>query len=135
MNGKKCFVAAIVLNTVLVAFAACLNHCLHTQSRDGKGMNEEMAMALSGTGAKFGPIMEMDLRAAKSDGTGEISDLETGHALLQPPAEHFKFNARAIMAWIRSNGLDISCIVWPNAATCVTYDMTVVPVEGRCWEK
>jgi hypothetical protein len=135
MNGKKCFVAAIVLNTALVAFAACLNHRLQTLSRDGKGMNEEMAMTLSGSGGKFGPIMEMELAAAKSDGLCEISDLETGRTLVQPPAEHFNSNARAIMSWIRSNGLDISCLVWPAGATCVTYDMIVKPVEGKCWEE
>jgi len=132
MNGKKYFVAAIVLNTVLVSLAACL-HDLPWQTQCGA--NDAMAMALSGPGAKFGPIMEMDLAAAKSDGLGEISDLETGRALVQPPAEHFNSNARTIMAWIRSNGLDISCFVWPGGAACVTYDMTVIPVEGKCWEK
>jgi hypothetical protein len=130
MNGKKFFVAALVLNSVLVAFAVCL-HRLPWQC----GANDAMATVLSGPGAKFGPIAEMDLAAVKSDGLGQISDLETGRALLQPPAEHFNSNARAIMAWIRSNGLDISCIVWPSGATCVTYDMSVIPVEGKCWEK
>src|SRR5436190_24192582 len=38
------------------------------------------------------------------------------------------------MGWIRANGLDISCNAWSSGAACVTYDMTIVPVEAKCWE-
>jgi hypothetical protein len=135
MNGKKYFVSAMVLNTVLVAFAACLDHRLHTLSRDGKGTHEEKAMALSGPDAKFGPVMEKTLPAADATGRAEILDLETGRARPEPAFEDFNSNVRAVMGWIRSNGLDISCFVWRGGAACVTYDMNVIPVEGTCWEK
>src|SRR5215475_446315 len=39
------------------------------------------------------------------------------------------------MGWVRSNGLDISCFGLSRGAACVTYDMTVVAVEGKCWEQ
>src|SRR5205823_2588031 len=72
---------------------------------------------------------------AKAEGLADILDLETGRTLLQPSLEHFNSRADAIMAWVRSNGLDISCNVWAGGAACVTYDMTIVPVEGKRWEE
>jgi hypothetical protein len=39
------------------------------------------------------------------------------------------------MGWVSSNSLDISCSVWSTGATCVTYGMTVVGVESKCWEQ
>src|SRR5207245_857365 len=30
---------------------------------------------------------------------------------------------------------DISCSVWSSGATCITYDMIIVPVETKCWEQ
>ena len=56
-------------------------------------------------------------------------------AVLPPPDEDFNFRPDAIMAWIRSSGLDISCYVWSSGAACVTYDMTLVAVDGKCWEE
>ena len=62
-------------------------------------------------------------------------NLETGRTLFQPPFEYFDSRADAIVGWIRSNRLDISCFVWPGGAACVTYDMTIIAVEGKCWEE
>jgi hypothetical protein len=39
------------------------------------------------------------------------------------------------MSWIRSNGLDISSSVWSGGAHCVTYDMTIIPVESKSWDQ
>jgi hypothetical protein len=134
MNGKKYFVAAIVLNPVFWAFAVCLCRHFPCQAQAG-GANDPTIAVLLAPGQKFGPVIEKTLPASDATGIAEILDLETGRALLQPPIEHFDFNARAIAAWIRSNGLDISCNVWSNGATCVTYDMIIVAVEGKCWEE
>jgi len=127
MNAKKYFVTAIVLSTLLLAFAAS---CWQAK----RGDNLPGSIALTGPSGKFGPMIETILPAAKDNGDTDIVDLETGRTLVQPP---FDFNSRAdaIMGWIRTNGLDISCSVWPGGTACVTYDMTIVAVEGKCWEE
>ena len=122
MNAKKYFVAAIVLSTVLLAFAASF-------------WQTKRQTALTGPSGKYGPMIETLLPAAKAKGATDILDLETGRALLQPPFKHFNSRADAIMGWVRSNGLDISCSVWPGGGACVTYGMTLVAVEGKCWEE
>jgi len=130
MNAKKYFVAAIVLSAVLLAFATSFSIW-----QTKRGDNEHNPTALTGPSGKFGPVIETVLPPAKTNGTTEIFDLETGRVLLQPPFEHFNSRPDAIMGWVRSNGLDISCNVWSTGATCITYDMTVVAVEGKCWEE
>jgi hypothetical protein len=135
MNGKKYFVAAIVLNTVLLAFAACLCRHFLCEAQAGDGANEPRIAALLGPGGKFGPVKEITLPASDATGRAEIVDLETGRALPQERFEHFNFRADAIMGWIHSHGLDISCNVWSGGAACVTYDMTVVAVEGKRWKE
>jgi hypothetical protein len=133
MNGKKYFAAAIVVNTVLLAFAAYFGRHYLCEAQACE-TNDPRTAALIGPG-QFGPVMQISLSGAKSDSTPEITDLETGRALTRPSVESFNFRADAIMGWIRSHGLDISCNVWSGAAACVTYDMTVVAVESKCWEK
>jgi len=128
MNAKKYLVAAIVLSAVFLAFAASV-----WQTK--RGDHEPTPTALTGPSGKFGPMIETVLPAAKPNGATDILNLETGHALLQRPVEYFNFRADAITAWIRSNGLDISCSVWPSGAACVTYDMAIVAVEGKRWEE
>ena len=128
MNGKRLFVAAMVLSMVLVAFTAS-SWQTRRVAKDSRGM------ALTGPSGKFGPMIETVLPAAKSKRPTEILDVETGGALLQPSIEDFDFRADAIMTWIRSSGLDISCFVWPGGAACITYDMTIIAVEGKCWEE
>ena len=126
MNAKKYFMAAIALSVVLLAFAASFRQT----KRDA---NELRPAALSGPSGKFGPVIETVLPATKANGDIDIVDLETGHELLQPPLEYFDSRAGAMMGWIRSNGLDVSCRVWPEGAACVTYGMTMVAVERKCW--
>ena len=123
MNIKKYLVAAIVLNTVLSAFTG----------EAQRGIDDLKGMALTGPSGKFGPVIETLLPASET--SVDMLDLETGRTLLQPPFEHFDSRVDAIMSWIRSNGLDISCSLWPGGAMCVTYDMTIVPVEGKSWEE
>jgi hypothetical protein len=133
MNGKKYLVAAIALNAVLLAFAACLGR--HFLCEAQAGVNDPRMAALLGPGGKFGPVKEIILAAGDTTGRAEILDLETGRGRPEPAVEDFNSDVRAAMNWIRSNGLDISCNVWSNGAACVTYDMTVVAVEGKCWEE
>ena len=120
MNAKKYVVAAILLNVVLLAVAASFWQAKH-------GANDPSG--------KFGPVIETALPAANANGATDILNLETGRALLQPPSEHFDSRADAMVGWIRSNRLDISCFVWPGGAACVTYDMAIVAVEGKYWEE
>ena len=130
MMAKKYFVAAIVLSTALLAFAAS-SHLVWQAQRDAKG--GPIPLALIGPSGKFGPMIEKVLPASKTE-TADILNLETGRVLHQPPFDNFNSSANAIMSWIRSNRLDISCFVWSGGAACVTYDMAIVPVEEKCWE-
>ena len=121
MSAKKYLVAAIGLNAALLAFAV-----VHIPTGTMKrGTND-----VSG---KFGPVVETVLPPAGGDSSVDILDLETGRTVLQPPIESFNSGA-AIMGWIRSHSLDISCFTWSTSAACITYDMTVVPVERRLWD-
>lgn len=126
MNAKKYFVTLIALSTVLLAFAASFRQA----KRDDKPPG---STALTGPGGKFGPLIEAVL-PAKARGAIDIFDLETGGTLLHPPLD---FNARAdkIMAWVRSNGLDISGFTWSGGGACITYDMAIVAVEGKRWDE
>jgi len=134
MNGKNYFRAAIALNLVLLAFAVGVCRNFFSEAQAG-GANDTSLAALIGPGGKFGPVMEIILPAAKTDGAPRIADLETGRALLQPSIESFNSRADAIMGWIRSHGLDISCNVWSGGAACVTYDMTIVAVDAKRWKE
>jgi len=133
MNGKRYLVSVTVLNSLLLAFAACFCRHILCEAQAGDA-NDFRIAAILGPAGKFGPVMEITLPAAQSDRPAQIRDLETGRSLPEPAVEDLNSSARAIMAWIRSNGLDISCFVWSGGATCVTYDMKVVAVEGKCWE-
>jgi hypothetical protein len=130
MKRKKNYVSASILNTVLLALATCLCH----QPWQAQATDDSRASRLSSPDGKFGPVRETVLPAAKSE-LPEILDLETGRIIPQMPLESFKFRADAIMAWIRSKGLDLSCNVWPSGATCVTYDMSIVAVAGKSWDE
>jgi len=132
MNAKKYLVAAIILSTVAPAFAA--SDCQHPACETRRNAKDFNQTALAGPG-KFGPVIETILPDAGTDRSVEMVDLETGRALVQPPIEYFNSRAEAIMGWIRSNGLDISCFLMSGGGACVTYDMTVVPVDGKCWEQ
>jgi hypothetical protein len=125
MNTKKYFVVAIT---------ACCFILLPRQSHAGEGAPDFRATALTGADGKFGPVKEIVLPGATTN-EPEILNLETGRFVSQQPFERFRFRADAIMAWIRSKGLDISCNVWPGGAACVTYDMAIVPLSGKCWDK
>ena len=121
MSAKKYLVVAIGLNAALLAFAAFhMSPTGKTQRTNGS--------------SEFGPVIETVLPPARGDSSVDILDLETGRTMLQPPFEYFNGRAPAIMGWIRSNSLDISCFTWSSGAACVTYDMTLVPVEGHCWD-
>ena len=128
MNKKKFL---MVLITVLVAFAASFR----IYQRTHPGTNTVRSAALSGLSGKFGPAIESVLSGAETQSSAGMLDLETGRVLFQPPLEYFNFRADLIMGWVSSNSLDISCSVWPTGATCVTYNMTVVGVESKCWEE
>ena len=131
MKAKKYIVAAIILNTVLLAFAASIYQHRAGETRRVADPKTD-STASSG---KFGAIVDTVVPAAKEDGTADLMDLETGLTLLHPPLEFFNFRAGTIMGWIRSNGLDISCFLWPGGAACITYDMAVIPVDAKCWEQ
>lgn len=135
MNRKKLIVAAIALNTVMLAFAACVYNLRASQTPGGEG-NDPRPKAMTGASGKFGPVIETVLPGATNDGRAQIFDLERGRVTLEPLFEDFGFRADAIMASIRSRGLDISCSVWSNSgAACITYDMTIVPVARKCWNE
>jgi hypothetical protein len=130
MNRKKYFLALIALTIVLLAIAASLDH-----QRRFQAQSEPKQMPLAGPSGKFRPVIETTLRGPETETSIDILDLETGCARRQPPLEYFDWRADAIMAWIRTNSLDISCSPLAGRAACITYDMTIVPIEAKCWEQ
>ena len=129
MNANKYLVTAMISGAVILTFAS---YALRQRTVDD---HERSSMALSGSAGKFGPTIETIVPAAKKEGDLEMLDLETGRAMVQPPLEHFNSRAEDIMAWVKSNGLDISCSVWSGSGVCVTYNMLVVAVDGKNWEQ
>jgi hypothetical protein len=139
---KKWFLA--VLSVVLLAAAAYVSLAVIRQQPTGArnlatpepGRYPEVTLTrLAGPGQRFGPVFEATLPAARSDGHTELLDLETGRCLTRPGLDGFNENVAAMMTWIRTNRLNISCRIWPDGrAAWVTYNMTVVPVETTCWE-
>jgi hypothetical protein len=133
MNRKKLFVTAIAVNTAVLTFAACFYHLVACQAHE-RG-DDLKKTALAGVSGKFGPVIETVLLSGNTNGTTDILDLETGRVLRQESAESFNFRVDAMMAWIRTNGLDISCFVTSSFAACTTYEMNLLPVERKCWDK
>src|SRR4051812_13277817 len=132
MNAKKYLVATLALSTVAVAFAASVCHRLACETHNGA--NDQKRTAYNGPVGTLGPVTERVLADPEPDGPTDILNLETGRALAQAPLD-FNSRADAIMNWIRTNGLDISCFLWPGGAACITYNMTILPVEKDSWEK
>src|SRR4051812_13813040 len=104
MNAKKYLVVAMVLNTVLLAFAVSWSH--RVTSETSPAANDPMRTALTGLREKLGPMVETVLPAQKDGIPPAILDLETGRALAEPPFEYFSSRVDAIMAWPRANGVD-----------------------------
>ena len=128
MNAKKYVAAVIVLNVVLLAFAASFWQTKHE-------VDASHHTPLVGPSGRFGPMIEITLPAGENENGTAILNFESGRALLLRP---FDVNSRAetITAGIRSNGLDISSTIWSDGAACVTYDMTVVAAtEGKGWDE
>ena len=129
----KCFVTVIFLSAVLLALAASLRPTQPVTDEPG----EPIQTALTGESGKFGPTIETVLPTCRTEANTdklEILDLETGRAVLQPPLEEFDSRADAVMAWLRSNRLDVSCSVWPDGAACVTYNMTLIASDTKSWK-
>jgi hypothetical protein len=141
---KKWLLIAAALSAVLLASAAYFSQEVLRGKSSGTrrlgtpelGVEQVTLTRLAGSGQGFGPLVEAMLPAARSDGETEILDLQSGRCLTQPGLAHFHDDAVALMTWIRANRLNISSRVWPDGSTaCVTYNMTVVPVETKCWEQ
>jgi hypothetical protein len=134
MNAKKYLLAALALSFVAVAFAASV--CHHRKCEAQPGANHLTRAALKAPSGKFGPVIEAILPDPKTpEGQTDILSLETGRTLPQPSFEDLSSDVDAIAAWPRSHGVDISCFVLSRGAACITYDMTVLPVESDCWDK
>jgi len=88
------------------------------------------------SGLRFRPVVVALLPSAESGERPQLFDIETGLRLTEPDYEFFGYNAKANIAWIRTNGLDISGVVNPEGqALCVCYYMAVVPVHPDRWER
>jgi hypothetical protein len=140
---KKWFLIGAVLSVVLLAAATHFpQEVLHWQPSGARSVAAPPAdlhaeiTRVAGSGLGFGPVVEATLPAARGDGETELLDLETSRWLTQPGLEDFNENVGAMMTWIRTSGANISGRVWPDgSAACVTYNMTMVPLQTSCWEK
>jgi hypothetical protein len=134
---KKWFFAGLGL----VVLMAAANFSQRPPSADrnpatpGPGVHPRVMLTrLAGAGQGFGPVVEATLPAASIDGETELLDLETGCSMIRPGLERFNDNAAAMTSWVRAKALNISGRVWPDGtAACITYNMTALPVETRCW--
>jgi hypothetical protein len=146
MVGKKWFLTAAVLGAVLATAAAYhvsretpprQPSCGEAQANAATGIHPAVKLEqVAGARLGFGPVIEATLPAAKSGGHTEILNLETGRWLTEPRLDQFNDDARALVIWFRTNGVNISSFVWPDgAAACQTYNMTVVPLDTKCWEE
>ena len=146
MNFKRWFLTVAVVSGVLAITAAYLSReAFPPQTSHGVApTNAPLAIypavkvvEVAGASGGFGPVMEAMLPAARRDGETEMLNLETGHWLPALPLAQFNNDTGALAAWIRTNGLNISGQVWPNGfdfAACVTYNLTVVPLESKSCE-
>lgn len=142
---KKWFLIAAIAGAVILAAIAYFPQKVlrrqpssaHSRATPESGFHPEVTLTrVSGSGQGFGPVVEATLPAERSDGATESLDLETGRWLTVPALERLNEDVGAMIAWIRTNGLNISCRVWSDgSAACVTYNMTVVPVETKCWNE
>ena len=140
MNVKKRLVMVSFASAGLLAAAAYFTRELPSRhSGYGAGVvasdfgphSVPVLTGLEGSSRCFRP--QVDAVLPGKERCPELLDLETGRRLAQPDYDDFESPAEAIMAWIRTNGLDISGSIWPGGAACVTYNMTIVPIETRCW--
>ena len=142
---KKWFLIAAGLSVVLLGAAAHFSEEVlpgHASNAGNlatlqPGPPPEVTLTRVANSAQgFGPVVEATLPAERNDGETKVLDLETGRWLTQPGLQRFNDDVGAMKAWIRTKGLNISCRVWPDGtAACVTYNMTVAPVETRCWNE
>ena len=141
---KWLLIAAIGSALILAAIADFPQHASQRRPSSAQslitpkpGPHPEVTLTRVAASAQgFGPVVEATLPAEQSDGGTEILDLDTGRWLIMPALDRFNEDVGAMMTWIRTNGLNISCRVWPDgSAACVTCNMTVVPVETRCWNE
>ena len=145
MVSKKWFLTATVLGAVLATAAAyhvsreaqSQPSCGEAQVNPATGIPPAVKLEqVAGARLGFGPVMEATLPAAKRGGRTEMLNLETGQWLTQPRLDQFNDDARALVIWIRTNGVNISGHVWPDGtAACLTYNMRVVPLDTKCWEE
>lgn len=141
-SRKWLFIMAILIAVLLMAGATLARQSLRRQPSAAKGVaSPELCLhrgvaleRVAGAGQGFGPVTEATLPSPAEDGRTEMLDVESGRWVTQPGPERFNGNAVAIVDWIRANGVHISGRVWPDgSAACVTYNLTILPVESRRW--
>ena len=145
MKTKILLVASVFLNIALLGTVALLSKQNPEQNpipadarivatsgyAEGVGFTDRTRTAVP-----FGTVIEALLPAPPEAGRPELLDLETGRRLREPDSEYFAGNARANIAWIRTNGLDISGVVLSGRNfMCICYYMAVVPVNSQRWEQ
>ena len=142
---NKWLFTAAVLGVVLLAAATDSSRAVRRWQTSGapgwafpeRGLCREVTLArVAGSGQGFGPVVEATLPAAGANEETQLLDLETGRSLVQLGIDHFNGDSAAFVSWTRTNGMHICGRVWSDgSADCVTYNMTVVPVEPSCWSK
>lgn len=104
-------------------------------SRAASGLHATVGVTdLTAADYRFDPSADVLLRHYGEGRQSELFDLETGRQLREPTFESFGNNALANIAWIKTNGLDISGLVFDRTnVSCITYYLAAVPVERRLW--
>lgn len=144
MSVKTLLIGSVALNVALLGAAAYLYQQIPELDSMPSGLPARAAASQqhrvggtgdAGAGQGFGPVIEALLPGPADGIHSDMLDLETGCRLTEPDFfDHFKGDSRANLAWIRTNGLDISGVVFERRDVfCICYYMAVVPVDPRCW--
>lgn len=85
---------------------------------------------------QVGTVVETVLPTPENGARAEMLDLESGKTILEPPFEFFGSNARANIAWIQANGLDLSgVIIGGSNVMCIGYYLAAVPMPPQIWDE
>jgi hypothetical protein len=78
---------------------------------------------------------EVWLSAVTEGAQGHWLDLETAQCLTEPDRDYFDC-ADAYLHWCRTNGADLSVVVYPDQGYGLFLSpMAIAPVEGKLWEQ
>lgn len=145
MKIKMLLITSLILNVTLLGAVTYLSRQipdLDAMATDARVVANGSFDAASGSTSpaglvpRRGTVVETLLPIPREAGRHQLLDIETGRCLTEPDFEDFGRNAKANIAWIRANGLDLSAIAFDETnVMCIGYYLAAIPVAPRLWEE